>query len=182
MKNITNNDVVYTCSIDTPLGAATASAAGEALNGFWFTEQKYYPDDTEAWVNDLDYPVFKRLRAWLRDYFSGINRQPDLVLQPRGTLFQKTVWNTLINIPYGRLATYSEIARKIAKSRHSSSISARAVGGAVGHNPISILIPCHRVVGANVSLTGYAGGLDKKEFLLRLENVTLEQANLVKIP
>jgi methylated-DNA-[protein]-cysteine S-methyltransferase len=171
MKEISGHSLVYTCAVDTPLGAATVSAVDEALTGLWFTGQKYYPANTDTWVNEPNYPVFERLRAWLSDYFSGINRPSGLRLEPRGTLFQKEVWKILLKIPYGEITTYGEIAREIAVSRNIPSMSAQAVGGAVGHNPISILIPCHRVVGANRSLTGYAGGLEKKEFLLRLENM-----------
>ena len=171
MIEISGHSLVYTCVVDTPLGAATVSAVDGALTGLWFTGQKYYPANTDTWVNEPNYPVFERLRAWLSDYFSGINRPSGLRLEPRGTLFQKEVWKILLKIPYGEITTYGEIAREIAVSRNIPSMSAQAVGGAVGHNPISILIPCHRVVGANRSLTGYAGGLEKKEFLLRLENM-----------
>ena len=181
MKEISEHNMVYTCTIDTPLGAATVSAVGEVLTGLWFIGQKYYPANTDVWIHEPDYPVFERLRAWLSDYFSGINKPPDLRLEPHGTLFQKAVWNILLKIPYGQVMTYGEIAKKIALSRNLPSMSARAVGGAVGHNPISILIPCHRVVGSNRSLTGYAGGLDKKDSLLRLEHISLEQANLAEL-
>jgi methylated-DNA-[protein]-cysteine S-methyltransferase len=182
MKTISEHNPVYTCAVDTPLGAAAASAVGEALTGLWFIGQKYYPDHTEAWVNEPDYPVFTRLRDWLSGYFSGINKPFDLRLEPRGTLFQKAVWNILLKIPYGRVAAYGEIARQIAFSRGLPSMSAQAVGGAVGRNPISILIPCHRVVGSNRSLTGYAGGLAKKVFLLRLEHNSLDSTQPLQQP
>ncbi|MDY0058118.1 MAG: methylated-DNA--[protein]-cysteine S-methyltransferase [Methyloversatilis sp.] len=178
MKEITKHNIVYTCIIYTPIGAATVSAVDDALTGLWFMGQKYYPSNVDVWVNDPDYPIFKRLRAWLSEYFSGINNPSDLRLEPQGTVFQKAVWNILLKIPYGQVATYGEIAKTIAIACNLPSMSAQAIGGAVGHNPISILIPCHRVVGSNRSLTGYAGGLDKKEYLLRLENINLQQANL----
>ena len=155
--------------LNTPLGAVTASAEGGALTGLWFIGQKYYPAKTERWIVKPDYPVFETLRAWLSDYFTGVTVSPNLQLAPQGTPFQKAVWDILLQIPYGQVTTYGEIAKQIAAAQGLSSMSAQAVGGAVGHNPISILIPCHRVVGSNQSLTGYAGGLDKKEALLRLE-------------
>ncbi len=169
---------VYSCTFATPLGDVTASAAAEALTGLWFNGQKYYPVNTTTWVNEPDHPVFTRLRTWLSRYFRGIRTAPDVLLEPKGTTFQRAVWNMLLEIPYGQVTTYGEIARKIAASRDLHSMSAQAVGGAVGHNPISILIPCHRVVGADGGLTGYAGGLDKKEALLRLERVGLKQLDL----
>lgn len=165
--------MINTCPIDTPLGAVVAAAAGDELIGLWFVGQKYYPANTSGWIDEPDNPVFKMLRAWLADYFTGIDNPPDFRLEPRGTLFQREVWNILLAIPYGQVTTYGAIAGKIAASRNLLSMSAQAVGGAVGHNPISILIPCHRVIGSNRSLTGYAGGLDKKEALLRLEGVSL---------
>lgn len=161
--------MTYTAGINTPLGAMTASAEGDALTGLWFIGQKYYPSETVTWVSEPDHTVFKLLRKWLADYFSGSENTPLPNIEPKGTAFQKAVWDILLGIPYGRIATYGEISKKLAASQGLSSMSAQAVGGAVGHNPISILIPCHRVVGANGSLTGYAGGLARKEALLRLE-------------
>ena len=163
--------MIYTCTIDTPLGAMTASAEKEALTGLWFIGQKYYPSKTDTWLTEFDYTVFKTLRVWLTDYFSGRTCIPELQLEPQGTLFQKTVWDILLKIPFGQVTTYGEIAKRIAITQGLSSMSAQAVGGAVGHNPISILIPCHRVIGSNKSLTGYAGGIDKKKALLQLEHV-----------
>lgn len=163
--------MIYTCTADTPLGPMTASAAGGALTGLWFIGQKYYPSKTDTWVCAPDYPVFEALRVCLADYFSGRDGLSKLPLDPQGTSFQKTVWQILLEIPFGQVTTYGEVAKKLALARGLSSMSAQAVGGAVGHNPISILIPCHRVVGANRSLTGYAGGMDKKRALLQLEQV-----------
>ena len=165
--------MIYTCTIDTPLGAMTASAEKGALTGLWFIGQKYYPSKTGTWIDESDYPVFETLRVWLADYFSGRDCISDLQLEPQGTPFQKNVWEMLLKIPFGQVTTYREIAKKLALTRGLSSMSAQAVGGAVGHNPISILIPCHRVVGSNRSLTGYAGGIDKKKDLLQLEHVDL---------
>lgn len=165
--------MTYTCTIDTPLGAVTASAQDGALTGLWFIGQKYYPADMDTWICDPEYPVFKELRVWLSDYFSGKNPVPCIRLEPCGTAFQKSVWDILLQIPMGKVSTYGQIAKKLALNRSLTSMSAQAVGGAVGHNPISILIPCHRVVGSDGSLTGYAGGLDKKKALLQLEHADL---------
>ncbi|GHT59667.1 methylated-DNA--protein-cysteine methyltransferase [Spirochaetia bacterium] len=159
----------YTCSLDTPLGPMTAAAEGEALTGLWFVGQKYYPAKTDAWSNKPDYPVFAALRAWLGAYFEGKQPPIDFPVNPQGTAFQNAVWEILLQIPYGKVSTYGEIAKQLAHKQNTASMSAQAVGGAVGHNPISLVIPCHRVVGADKSLTGYAGGLDKKEYLLKLE-------------
>lgn len=161
--------MIYTCTIDTPLGAMTASAEAGALTGLWFIGQKYYPAKTDTWTDQPDYAVFKELRAWLDDYFAGRDGLPDLALKPKGTPFQKMVWDILLTIPPGEVTTYGQIARQLAVAMRLPSMSAQAVGGAVGHNPISIVIPCHRVVGSDKSLTGYAGGLDRKQSLLRLE-------------
>jgi methylated-DNA-[protein]-cysteine S-methyltransferase len=113
------------------------------------------------------------LRSWLKGYFSGMNSELDLPLAPRGTPFQQAVWKILLRIPRGATITYGEIARKVAEEMGRPHMSAQAVGGAVGRNPIAILIPCHRVVGADGSLTGYAGGLEKKRALLRLEGIPM---------
>lgn len=158
----------YTCSIDTPLGMVTASAEDGAVTGLWFAGQKYYPDPA-GWAPKPDYPVFKALGVWLTEYFAGARPPLEFTLRPRGSPFQKRVWELLADIPYGEVCTYGDIARRLALQPGSPSASARAVGGAVGHNPISILIPCHRVVGSTGNLTGYAGGLERKKALLQLE-------------
>lgn len=162
--------MVYTCTIETPLGNMTASANKIALTGLWFLGQKYYPTDTDAWIYEPSHPIFVELRRWLAKYFEGNNGRFEIELQPQGTPFQKSVWDILIEIPYGQIITYGEIAKKLAASKGLSTMSSQAVGGAVGHNPISIIIPCHRVVGSDRSLTGYAGGIDKKSALLSLEH------------
>jgi methylated-DNA-[protein]-cysteine S-methyltransferase len=163
--------MIFTCSIDTPLGAVTAAAEDEALRGLWFAGQKYYPE-TAAWMPKPDYPVFDALRAWLAAYFAGARLQPNIRLSPRGTLFQEKVWELLREIPYGEVTTYGDIAQELVRRSGRPSASARAVGGAVGHNPVSILIPCHRVIGFGGNLTGYAGGLERKKALLQLEGKT----------
>jgi methylated-DNA-[protein]-cysteine S-methyltransferase len=144
-----------------------ASSDGESLTGLWFVGQKHFPPQAAEWPAGPDLPVFTTLRTWLSGYFAGENPEIPLRLDPRGTEFQKTVWTLLQRIPYGSLSTYGAIAGQV--DPHAASTLARAVGAAVGHNPISLLIPCHRVIGADGNLTGYAGGLDKKKALLRLE-------------
>jgi methylated-DNA-[protein]-cysteine S-methyltransferase len=144
----------------------TASAEGDYLTGLWFSGQKYFPVHTGTWQTKEDHPVFEKLRPWLKEYFAGSSlwsRAGKLFkLSPHGTDFQKQVWKALLDIPHGKLSSYGAIAKQLGSSP-------RAVGGAVGHNPISILIPCHRVVGSGGKLTGYAGGLDRKTALLTLE-------------
>ncbi len=161
----------YTFPCSTPLGPVLLASDGEALTGLWFQGQKHLPRglDRAGEEKKKTLPVFDQVRRWLDVYFSG--REPDFLppLRPGGTAFQAEVWALLRGIPYGRTVTYGELARELAARRGHSRPSARAVGGAVGRNPISILIPCHRVVGADGGLTGYAGGLDKKISLLRLE-------------
>jgi len=170
--------MITTCTIDTPLGAMTAALEGEAIIGLWFLGQRYYPPQTADWGCEPDHPIFKALRQHLECYFSGKASALDFRLAPSGSPFQQTVWNILLKIPMGQVVTYGQIAKYIAQARRLTSMSAQAVGGAVGHNPISILIPCHRVVGFNGGLTGYAGGLDKKATLLRIEKVSLAKLDL----
>lgn len=164
----------YTCSIETPLGTMTAAACDRALSGLWFVGQKHYPQETAHWQHCPDHAVFGALRLSLSRYFSGEIGLPEPELAPRGTPFQMAVWQALLAIPYGETVSYAEIARQIARARGISAMSAQAVGGAVGRNPITILIPCHRVLGSDGKLTGYAGGIDRKLALLRLEGVRLQ--------
>ena len=174
--------MTYSCTIETPLGAAMAAAEGDALTGFWFIGQKYYPAAASGWEERPDLPVFAALRSWLKSYFAAEKPSLDIPLAPRGTEFQRAVWDALVRIPRGQVTTYGEIARELAKSRGTSAMSAQAVGGAVGHNPISVLIPCHRVVGSTGSLTGYAGGLEKKEALLSLEGADVSAVRGSSMP
>ncbi len=166
--------MIYTCTIDTPLEPMTAAADNEALTGLWFIGQKYYPERTADWSSEPARPVFDALRNYLTRYFSGDSVLPDIRLAPEGSPFQKEVWAILTQIPVGRVTTYGTIAKHLARKRGFASISAQSVGGAVGHNPITILIPCHRVIGADGSLTGYAGGLDRKAALLKIEKMSAE--------
>jgi methylated-DNA-[protein]-cysteine S-methyltransferase len=163
----------YRSSIETPLGAITASANDDALVGLWFDGQKYYPQDMKTWQVAPEQPVLVLLRHWLDAYFAGENPRVNFPLAPRGSAFRQKVWRVLQEIPHGSTTSYGAIARQIARATDSATFSAQAVGGAVGHNPISIVIPCHRVIGADGSLTGYAGGIDRKAALLRLEGVLL---------
>ena len=166
--------MTYSCTIETPLGLMTAAAENDALTGLWFNGQKYFPPAAEKWSCKPDQPIFTELKLHLVRYFRGERQKCDLPLAPHGSDFQKAVWGVLTGIPYGETITYGDIAREIARARAASTMSAQAVGGAVGHNPLTILIPCHRVIGCNGRLTGYAGGLERKEALLRLEGVQMD--------
>jgi methylated-DNA-[protein]-cysteine S-methyltransferase len=161
---------MFTASISSPLGPLTARAEDNALTGLWFNDQKHFPADASRWLSVPAHPLFNALQNWLQDYFAGKFREPPFSLRLSGTPFQKAVWELLQKIPYGQTTTYGQIASQLETSRKHSAVLARAVGGAVGHNPISILVPCHRVLGINGKLTGYAGGLDRKRALLRLES------------
>lgn len=158
-----------TCSIPTPLGEMVALVEQDSLCGLWFVGQKYAPADVRDLKQDVAHPVLVTLRGQLAAYFAGQPSAFDLPLAPSGTPFQMAVWALLRAIPAGETTTYGALAREVAAQREGRVPSAQAVGGAVGHNPISIVIPCHRVVGADGSLTGYAGGLDRKAALLALE-------------
>ena len=160
--------MLYTSHYASPLGGMTLVSDGTALVGLYFDGQKYAAEGLDATRTQKNLPIFEEARRWLDVYFSG--RKPDFMpaLAPHGTAFQQSVWEILRTIPYGQTVTYGAIARRIEQNT-GCRMSAQAVGGAVGRNPISILIPCHRVVGTNGSLTGYAGGIDKKERLLRWE-------------
>ena len=159
----------YVHHYSSPLGGITMASGGEALTGLWFDGQKHFalPPDHE----ERDLPVFRQADRWLDHYFSG--SAPDFTprLAPEGTPFRRAVWELLLTIPYGQTMTYGEIAGRIAAQ--TGRTSPRAVGGAVARNPISLIIPCHRVVGADGSLTGYAGGPEKKRRLLALERAGL---------
>ncbi|MCR5523661.1 MAG: methylated-DNA--[protein]-cysteine S-methyltransferase [Clostridia bacterium] len=159
----------YIHHYDSPLGGITMACSGELLTGLWFDGQKYFDALTVGICEEKDLPVFDLADKWLNIYFSG--REPDFTppIIINTTSFRKSVLEILLTIPYGETVTYGDIAKRISKQFNISVMSAQAVGGAVGHNPISIIIPCHRVVGANGSLTGYAGGIDKKAALLSLE-------------
>lgn len=155
--------------IDSPLGRIMVSGDNHALTGLWFEGQKYFAETLIQPAQERHLPVFDQTEKWLDVYFSG--RDPDFrpELAPRGTAFQKEVWDILLEIPFGQTITYGDIASIIAQRRGVRQFSAQAIGGAVSRNPISMIIPCHRVVGAGGKLTGYAGGLERKGALLRME-------------
>lgn len=161
----------------SPLGTIHLAAEDGALIGLWLEGQKYFAATLkEPPVAGDDDKALLAAKEWLAEYFAG--RKPllsSLSLAPRGSAFRREVWQLLCDIPYGELSTYGELGKLLARRRGTNTMSAQAIGGAVGHNPISIIIPCHRVVGADGSLTGYAGGLEKKIALLTLEGVDTEK-------
>lgn len=165
--------IVYSEYTDSNLGTLTLAAEGNKLVGLWIEGQKYFLSTVnKPLVRDDQSIAVVKAKDWLDRYFKGEKPSiSELELAPAGSKFRHEVWRILCDIPYGEVVTYGEIAKKIAQQNGLSSMSAQAVGNAVGHNPISIIIPCHRVVGADGSLTGYAGGIDKKIFLLRHEGV-----------
>ncbi len=163
----------YIAHYESPLGGILLAADNEGLTGLWFSGAKYYAGSLYPKHTEGDLPVLDETKRWLDIYFNGC--EPDFMpsLHITGTAFQLSVWNILQQIPYGETTTYGEIAKQIATLRGLSRMSAQAVGGAVGHNKISILVPCHRVVGSGGSLIGYAGGVEKKTALLKLEGVDM---------
>ncbi len=165
--------MAYTDHVDSPLGGITLASDGENLTGLWFDGQKHFADFPEAVHAERDLPVFGQARRWLDTYFAG--REPDFTppLRMKTTAFRKAVWEILLTVPYGTTVTYGEIARRLAEQMRVPRMSARAVGGAVGHNAISLIIPCHRVVGSDGSLTDYAGGIQRKVWLLQLEKAEI---------
>ncbi|HIT31546.1 MAG TPA: methylated-DNA--[protein]-cysteine S-methyltransferase [Candidatus Enterenecus stercoripullorum] len=154
------------------LGEILLSSDGSALTGLWFPGQRYAQRLLHPSAVEDDLPIFAQVKAWLTVYFQGKDPGPIPRLRPEGTPFQRDVWQLLLRIPYGRTTTYKALAAQLAGQRGLRSMSAQAVGGAVGHNPISILVPCHRVIGSDGSLTGYAGGLERKRALLELEGIS----------
>jgi len=165
----------YQTYYQSPLGQILLVSNEKSLVGLWLEDQKYYLGKIDKELIQNGEPaILKQAKQWLDRYFN--QAQPalsELSLAPMGTPFQHDVWKILCNIPYGQTMTYGEIAAQIAIKMNKKSMSAQAVGNAVGHNPISIIIPCHRVVGSNGNLTGYAGGIEKKIKLLQLEHVDL---------
>lgn len=159
----------------SPLGGITLGSDGKVLTGLWFDEQDHFAVPLPSQAEPQNLPVFEETCRWLDIYFSGRDPgfTPELAL--RGTPFRKAVWDILLTIPFGRTMSYGEIAATVARQTGKPRMSAQAVGGAVGHNPVSIIVPCHRVIGADGSLTGYAGGLEKKARLLSLERRAVAQ-------
>lgn len=163
----------YTSRYASPLGSILLAADDIGLVGLWFEGQKYFAHGLEKTHEEKEIPLFAKVKRWLDVYFSGQAPQFAVPLHFIGSDFQKEVWELLRTIPYGQTTTYGAIAKQLAAKRGLPQMSAQAVGGAVGHNEISVIVPCHRVVGKNGSLTGYAGGIDKKAELLRLEKTDM---------
>lgn len=162
--------MTYISHYYSPLGNITLASNGQQLTGLWFDGQKYYGSTLQT-TQEKQLPIFDETKKWLDIYFSGKQPTftPDILIEQ--SPFRKRVCEIMLTIPYGKTMTYGQIASIIAKEKGITRMSAQAVGGGVGHNPISIIIPCHRVIGTNGNLTGYAGGIDKKIQLLQLEHV-----------
>ena len=167
--------MLYTMEYASPVGKLTIASSEKSITGLWIEGQKYFGSTLRGeQIYSSQPPVLKQAAEWLDRYFAGERPLPtELPLAPAGGEFRQAVWKLLCEISYGEVTTYKKLAEKIAAGRGLKTMSAQAVGGAVGHNPISILIPCHRVLGTDGSLTGYAGGIDRKRMLLALEGVDI---------
>jgi methylated-DNA-[protein]-cysteine S-methyltransferase len=163
----------YVHKIKSPVGMLTVSSDGKNVSGLWIEGQKYFAKTMEKDVLEQNLSIFETVQKWLDIYFSG--REPDFIppLMPKGSPFQKSIWNNLCKIPYGQTTSYGELAKQFELENQGKHTSARAIGNAVGHNPISILIPCHRVIGKNGNLTGYAGGIANKIKFLKMEGINI---------
>ncbi len=167
----------YSTTYSSPISLLTLACSGEGLVGLWMEGQKYFGGTIPQPMEEkADMPVFTATKKWLDKYFSGGKPSgSDLPLAPIGSEFRQGVWRILQEIPYGEITTYGEIAKRMAVMLGKESMSSQAVGGAVGHNPISIIIPCHRVVGSHGSLTGFSAGVSVKRKLLELEGVDMSK-------
>lgn len=165
----------YTCRYQSPIGEILLACDDEGLTGLWFDGQKYFAAGIDLENEEREHPFFEQSKRWLDIYFSGQETDFMPPLHLIGSPFRQAVWEILCQIPYGKTMTYGEVGQRIALQKGLPHMSAQAVGGAVGHNPISVIVPCHRVVGANGSLTGYAGGVDKKVKLLELEKTDMNR-------
>lgn len=160
--------MLFSTAYPSPVGRMLLASDGQALTGAWFWGQKYFP--RTPMTEDGAVPVFALARDWLDGYFAGSEPDPRaLPLAPAGSPFRQLIWQLLLDIPYGTVTTYGALAEKAARRMGRYTMSAQAVGGAVGHNPLSVIVPCHRVVGADGSLTGYAAGVAVKSWLLQHE-------------
>lgn len=173
-------NMVYTCKYKSLIGDILLAADEIGLTGLWFEGQKYFANTLPEDYVPQETKILTEAKKWLDVYFSGEEPKFTPPLHPTSSVFRQEVWKILLQIPYGQTITYGEIARRIAVMKNTSQMSAQAVGGAVGHNEISIIIPCHRVVGTNGSLTGYAGGIDKKISLLKLEHTDMSRLFIPK--
>ena len=162
---------MYYCTYESKIGLLYLISDGKSLIGCYLEGQKYFPNNIDNYLLSEELNILVKSKAWLEEYFNGENPSIDEIpLNFNGTEFRNTVWEVLKEIPYGEVVTYRHIAEIIAKTKGLETMSAQAVGGAVGHNPLLIFIPCHRVIGVDGSLTGYAAGLENKRFLLNLES------------
>lgn len=167
------NEKCYITKYNSPVGILTIASDGKNIVGLWIEGQKYFANTLDNTVYKEELSIFEDTKIWLERYFNGENPSMNLPLAPNGSEFRKSVWDILQKIPYGETTTYGKIAKKLEEQSAGKRVSAQAVGGAVGHNPISILIPCHRVIGSNGNMTGYAGGIEKKIKLLKLEKINI---------
>lgn len=174
--------MIYITHYNSPIGDILLASKNEKLIGLWLENQKYYLSNFKEELKEVEEnDILNKTKKWLDRYFKGDKPKiNELDIEPLGSDFRKSVWRILCNIPYGEVITYNDIAKEIAKEKGIKQMSAQAVGGAVGHNPISIIIPCHRVVGSNGSLTGYAGGVKKKKYLLEHEKVDMSKLFIPK--
>lgn len=163
------NGIVRWCTSASPLGAVRIAARGDAIAGIWFEGQKYDAKPDDGWRETPGDPLLRAAARELREYFAGRRSTFGLPLAPQGTAFQKRVWRAISEVPPGRTASYRDLARRIGRPT-----AVRAVGAAVGRNPLSVVVPCHRIVGADGTLTGYAGGVERKRALLALEGVAVD--------
>ncbi len=164
----------YISNYDSPLGRMLLAADKEGITGIWFKGAKYYCENLDKFHTEKETEIIKEAKKWLDIYFSG--KEPKFMpkINPKGSEFRQMVWEIIRKIPYGETVTYKDIANEISKQKGIKKMSAQAIGGAVGHNKISIIIPCHRVVGTNGNLIGYAGGIEKKLKLLKLEGCNIK--------
>ncbi|MEB7039622.1 methylated-DNA--[protein]-cysteine S-methyltransferase [Staphylococcus gallinarum] len=163
----------YKTYYESPIGRIALTSDGTNLTGLWLPNHKDFEQQYNETLREAELPVFDKVSNWLNDYFSGNNPEINFPLAPEGTEFRKRVWNLLLKIPYGETVTYGDIAQDIARQLGKEKMSSQAVGGAVGSNPISIIIPCHRVVGKDGNLTGYGGGIDTKIALFKIEQMNM---------
>ncbi len=166
-------DTICYDRVPSPLGAMVLASDGEALTGAWFDGQRHQPPLDPAWHFRPELPLLRQAATELARYFAGDRARFDLPLTPAGTTFQRAVWSAIADVPYGMTIAYRELAARIGRSH-----AIRAAGAATGRNPLTIFIPCHRIVGVDGALTGYAGGIERKRSLLELERATLAAANL----
>lgn len=168
--------MIYSARYHSPMGDILLAGEGDSLTGLWLEGKRYHDGKPADMEERADMPILQQAGRWLDRYFAGEKPEiEELSLSPKGSPFRQAVWKLLCKIPYGKVTTYGALAKEIARQRGLERMSAQAIGGAVGHNPISIIIPCHRVVGTDGSLTGYGGGIDKKVWLLTHEGVDMER-------